>query len=245
MKKIDKINYLLFHRIIKKNNKLIYNEDIDIIFFIKILDLIQDYRKNKNFIQSKIVLTFDDGNISDHTYALKELKKINLSSYFFIVPKLVGTKNFLNWDMVKDLRKNNMIIGSHSLSHKSLTSLDIRDATYEMEKSKEIIENKLNEKIDSFSFPFGNFSSKLIKIAKKIGYRKIFTSKHGISKNNDIYFKRNSLNKLMKLNDVRKILEANKYTRLKWFVEDNLKYPLKNTLSERDYLRLRKILLNR
>ena len=55
----------------------------------------------------------------------------------------------------------------------------------------------------------------------------------------------NSLNKLMKLNDVRKILEANKYTRLKWFVEDNLKYPLKNTLSERDYLRLRKILLNR
>ena len=179
---------MLFHRIIKKNNKLIYNEDIDIIFFIKILNLIQDYRKNKNFIQSKIVLTFDDGNISDHTYALKELKKINLSSYFFIVPKLVGTKNFLNWDMVKDLRKNNMIIGSHSLSHKSLTSLDIRDATYEMEKSKKIIENKLNEKIDSFSFPFGNFSSKLIKIAKKIGYRKIFTSKHGISKNNDIYF---------------------------------------------------------
>ena len=49
----------------------------------------------------------------------------------------------------------------------------------------------------------------------------------------------------MKLNDVRKILEANKYTRLKWFVEDNLKYQLKNTLSERDYLRLRKILLNR
>ena len=33
--------------------------------------------------------------------------------------------------------------------------------------------------------------------------------------------------------------------RLKWLVEDNLKYPLKNILNEKTYLRLRKILLNR
>ena len=138
-----------------------------------------------------------------------------------------------------------MIIGSHSLSHKSLTDLDIDEAIYEMEKSKEVIENKLNEKIDSFSFPFGNFNSKLIKIAKKIGYKKIFTSEHGISKNNYPYFKRNSFNKLLKFDDIKKILEANRYTRLKWFLEDNLKYPLKNILNEKKYLRLRKILLNR
>ena len=49
-----------------------------------------------------------------------------------------------------------------------MTDLNIDEATYEMEKSKEIIENKLNEKIDSFSFPFGNFNSKLLKIAKKL-----------------------------------------------------------------------------
>ena len=53
--------------------------------------------------------------------------------------------------MVRDL-KNNMIIGSHSLSHQSLTSLDIHSVKYEMEKSKDIIENKLMEKIDHFLF---------------------------------------------------------------------------------------------
>ena len=91
--------------------------------------------------------------------------------------------------MVRDLKKNNMIIGSHSLSHQSLTSLDIHSVKYEMEKSKDIIENKLMEKIESsFSFPFGNFNTNLIEIAKKVGYKKIFTSKHGISLIDDLYF---------------------------------------------------------
>lgn len=245
MEQKHKTNYLLFHRIVKENNDVQYNEDISLDFFLKVLDSIQYYKKNKKISKNNIILTFDDGNISDYIFALKELKKRNLFSYFFIVPNLVDSKNFLNWNMVRDLKKNNMIIGSHSLSHQSLTSLDIHSVKYEMEKSKDIIENKLMEKIDSFSFPFGNFNTNLIKIAKKVGYKKIFTSKHGISLNDDLYFKRNSFNKLLKFDDIIKIFEANKYMRLKWLVEDNLKYPLKNILNEKTYLRLRKILLNR
>lgn len=245
MKTIDEMNFLLFHRIVKKNNKILNNEDIDATLFITILDLIQKYNENKFYPKHKIILTFDDGNESDYIYALKELKKRNLYSYFFIIPKLVGTRNFLDWNMIKELRSNKMIIGSHSFSHKSMTSLDIRTTIYEMEKSKDIIENKLNEKINSFSFPYGNFDTKLIIAAKKIGYRKIFTSKHGISKKNDFYFKRNSFNKFLKLGEIKKILIANKYTRLNWFVEDFLKYSLKKILPDKEYLRLRKILLNR
>ena len=133
MEQKHKTNYLLFHRIVKENNDVQYNEDISLDFFLKVLDSIQYYKKNKKISKNNIILTFDDGNISDYIFALKELKKRNLFSYFFIVPNLVDSKNFLNWNMVRDLKKNNMIIGSHSLSHQSLTSLDIHSVKYEME----------------------------------------------------------------------------------------------------------------
>ena len=73
-----------------------------------------------------------------------------------------------------------MIIGSHSLSHQSLTSLDIHSVKYEMEKSKDIIENKLMEKLTHFLFLLAILIN-LIKIAKKVDI-KIFTSKRNFIK---------------------------------------------------------------
>ena len=75
MEQKHKTNYLLFHRIVKENNDVQYNEDISLDFFLKVLDSIQYYKKNKKISKNNIILTFDDGNISDYIFALKELKK--------------------------------------------------------------------------------------------------------------------------------------------------------------------------
>ena len=147
--------------------------------------------------------------------------------------------------MVINLNKNKMIIGSHSFSHINLVKCKPSIAKYEMKKSKEIIEDKLNEKIDSFSFPYGEFISNLINLAKETGYKKFFTSRHGISCNKDEYWKRNSLNKDLKINDVKKIIDAEYLTKLKWFLEDNIKYPLRRLIGKKNYLYLRQFLVKR
>lgn len=238
-------NYLLFHRVLKSKNEIIENEDIDLEFFVEILNYIQKFNNTNNFKNNHIIPTFDDGNLSDFELVLNELKRRKLYSYFFIVPKLIGTKNYLTWDKVISLRNNKMIIGSHSFSHENLTMCSLNNAKYEMEKSKEIIENNLNEKIDSFSFPFGDYNMNLIRLAKNIGYKKIFTSRHGISYNKDKYLKRNSLNKSLTIIDAKKIIDAKYLTKLKWLLEDNIKYPLRKLIGKENYLHLRLLLTKR
>ena len=238
-------NFLLFHRVLNSKKKIIKNEDIDVKFFIEILEYIKKFNKNKNIKKNYIIPTFDDGNLSDFELVLNELKLRNLYSYFFIIPKLIGKRNYLTWDMVINLNKNKMIIGSHSFSHINLVKCKPSIAKYEMKKSKEIIEDKLNEKIDSFSFPYGEFNSNLINLAKETGYKKIFTSRHGISCNKDEYLKRNSLNKDLKINDVKKIIDAEYLTKLKWFLEDNIKYLLRRLIGKKNYLYLRLLLTKR
>ena len=238
-------NFLLFHRVFNSKKKIIKNEDIDVKFFIEILEYIKKFNKNKNIKKNYIIPTFDDGNLSDFELVLNELKLRNLYSYFFIIPKLIGKRNYLTWDMVINLNKNKMIIGSHSFSHINLVKCKPSIAKYEMKKSKEIIEDKLNEKIDSFSFPYGEFNSNLINLAKETGYKKIFTSRHGISHNKDEYLKRNSLNKNLKMNDIKKIIDAKHLIKLKWFLEDNIKYPLRKLIGKKNYLYLRLLLTKR
>ena len=51
MEQKHKTNYLLFHRIVKENNDVQYNEDISLDFFLKVLDSIQYYKKNKRFLK--------------------------------------------------------------------------------------------------------------------------------------------------------------------------------------------------
>ena len=237
-------NFLLFHRVLNSKKKIIKNEDVDFKFFLEILDYIKKFNKINNLKKNYIIPTFDDGNLSDFELVFNELKLRNLYSYFFIIPKLIGKRNYLTWDMVINLNKNKMIIGSHSFSHINLVKCNPSVAKYEMEKSKEVIEDKLNEKIDSFSFPYGEFNFNLINLAKETGYKKIFTSRHGISHNKDEYLKRNSLNKDLKMNDIKKIIDAKHLIKLKWFLEDNIKYPLRKLIGNKNYLYLR-LLLNK
>ena len=237
--------YLLLHRIVRNKDSLIYNEDVSLTFLKELLDLIFKLSKKKKKLKKKIVLTFDDGNLSDYQIVLKELEKRNLYAYFFIIPDLIGKKNYLNWDMVKELKKSQMFIGSHSLTHKSLIHINEKSAKYEMEKSKSIIENQINKKIESFSFPYGNFNRKLIKIAKDVGYKEIFTSRHGLSSIDDIFFKRNSINQYTKSKDIKNTFDANVTKRLTWILEDSLKYPIKLYFGEKFYLNFKSFFLNR
>ena len=52
-------------------------------------------------------------------------------------------------------------IVSHSYSHKNLLEEDV-DLSQELVKSKEMIEQKLNTKVESFVYPFGKYNQKVL-----------------------------------------------------------------------------------
>ncbi len=129
-----------------------------------------------NLHTSKVIITFDDGLESDYTQALPILKKFGLKAYFFILVEKIGTKGYLNWQQIKELKDAGMIIGAHGLTHRILTELNNSELERELGKSKNILEKNLQTQIECMSIPRGLYNAKVIKEAIKLGYKKIFTS---------------------------------------------------------------------
>ena len=115
--------------------------------------------------------------------------KLNLTGLVFPVSSYIGKNN--NWDInfflnkkkhmtamqLEELYNSGWEIGSHGNSHKSYRFLSKKEVEQDMRTSKQILENDLNLKVDSFAPPFGYYNSFVLKMCDEIGYKKIFIQK--------------------------------------------------------------------
>ncbi len=123
-----------------------------------------------------ITITFDDGLLDNYLNAYPILKELNLRAYFFILDGKVGSRGYMNWEQIRELRDAGMIIGSHGMTHRFLTELKDKDLDYELRESKKILEDNLGCAVDYFSVPRGFCDKRVIEKARKVGYKAIFTS---------------------------------------------------------------------
>lgn len=92
---------------------------------------------------------------------------------------------FMSWEDIKTMAKNNMEIGSHTISHQILTSLSNADQEYEIFQSKKEIENKTSITPCAFAYPVGSancYDATSIKLCKQAGYVLAFNNQAGINR---------------------------------------------------------------
>lgn len=83
----------------------------------------------------------------------------------------------LSWSEVRELNKKGISFGSHTVTHPELKYLKEDEIEYEVRKSKEIIEEKIREPIDSFSYPYAfpeaqnGFKEYLKEVLERYGYK--------------------------------------------------------------------------
>jgi peptidoglycan/xylan/chitin deacetylase (PgdA/CDA1 family) len=95
-----------------------------------------------------------------------------------------NSNSMLDWNQVKLLINSDIDIGSHGISHTSMTTLKEKDAIDEIHESKKEILNKAGYNAIHFAFPNGmekDFNDNLRKEAIKAGYRSIASVKRGIN----------------------------------------------------------------
>ncbi len=133
-------------------------------------------------------------------FGLISKKVINLSyedqkQYLF---KVFGNEinyNFkhliFDFEQLINLSKHELIeIGSHTLTHAKLTSLNSSDIYNELKNSKEIIEKKIRKKVNFLAYPYGSqneVNNQIIEIAKQAGYEMAFSTKRPFQQK-DIFF---------------------------------------------------------
>ena len=127
----------------------------------------------------RIVVSFDDGNASDHAIALPTLLRRGMKALFFICSGRVGMSTFLDAGQIHELNDHGMTIGSHGVNHLPWRSLSDIRLQEEVAGSRQALENLLGKNVESAACPFGDYDSRVLRFLKNSGYQSVFTSDGG------------------------------------------------------------------
>lgn len=141
-------------------------------------DQLVDYlQSGKALPENPVLITFDDGYEDNYLNAYPILQKYQFTATIFVVTDFMDTnKRYLTWEQVKEMRKNGIYFGSHTLSHQFLNQTSSEEETrFQLAKSKEALEWQLREPIGYLAYPGGFYDNKIIRLTKEAGYRGAFT----------------------------------------------------------------------
>lgn len=134
---------------------------------------------SKTLPTNPIIVTFDDGYLSNYEVAYPILKKLEIPATIFIVTDTVGeiggkgkvNYSHFTWEQAKEMQDSGLIdIESHTNDHIKLGETDIDTVNYELRKSKYLIEKKLGKTCDMIAYPYGSYTDEAIQASKKAGY---------------------------------------------------------------------------
>ena len=133
----------------------------------------------KEFEKNSIIISFDDGQVSNYTYAFPILKKYGMKAIFFVIAGKIGQFGYLSKGQIKKMLQQGMEIGSHTVTHSILVGKNKKKVLQELVDSKLILEKALGIKIDFVAIPRGFYNERIKRFVKIACYQAAFTSKFG------------------------------------------------------------------
>lgn len=162
-------------------------------------DYIGILKGKKKMPPKPVVITFDDGERSVYTVAFPALKKRGFTSTVFLVSDFIGKTLYhtvedraynesapvitgkriwkfemLDWDEVREMKKNGFSFQSHSKNHAELISMNSEELKTQLLDSKRKIESEIGSNVEYFSYPWGEFNYVIKETLKDCGYKAAF-----------------------------------------------------------------------
>lgn len=139
--------------------------------FLRILDSIPEVEENSRI---RIILTFDDGRISDAQIATPALSDRKLRGAFFPCAGRIGARGYLDGPAMAEMLSAEMSIGSHGWSHVDWRRADDAVLTRETKDARDRIAQVIQRPVDSVAIPFGSYDRRVM---RRLGtYSTIYTS---------------------------------------------------------------------
>jgi len=131
------------------------------------------------------LITFDDGYANNFIQGFPILRDFGFRATLFVVVQTVGWDNhwhdpkseiripMISWAQLKELLKAGWEIGSHTMNHPNLIQLTLEEVRIEVEKSRRIIGEFLDEIPLTFAYPYGKGEDveAIRNVVKTAGYR--------------------------------------------------------------------------
>ncbi len=145
-----------------------------------------DFRKP--IPKNAVMISVDDGYRSTYDVAYPILKKYGFTATLFIYIDYVGVSSqAITWDQLRELKREGFTIGSHSIAHSDLSKKkkDEDNNAYmarlnrEIFRSKQILDDKLDQDTFIFSYPFGRLNQTVASLTRQAGYKIAVTVDRG------------------------------------------------------------------
>ena len=170
---VERRHYALTGQSFSEHLKLIRRMDLETLT----ADDLSDRQDIAN--RATVLITFDDGHISQYEWGFRLLHEHGLRATFFIVPAWIGRPGFLTWDHVKEMVRYGMSVQSHTYSHQFLVQLMSKQLVDELRGSKKIIEDHTGKPVHALSLPGGRADRAVWQLAASYGYEQVYTSSPG------------------------------------------------------------------
>lgn len=145
--------------------------------------LVSDYYKYINgelsLPENPIIITFDDGYLSNYEDAYPILKELGMCATIFVVTSTVGEESsggkvntsHFTWEQAKEMQDSGIIdIQSHSFSHKNMSKISDDDLLEELTLSKDTLVENLSKDVLIFAYPYGGYNEKTLGKVIEVGY---------------------------------------------------------------------------
>lgn len=156
--------------IVRKENHEI--SDCDHSFSIEQYD---GYYANLEVGDEKVIyLTFDCGYENGYTETILDiLAKNNAKACFFVTQTYIRD----NVDIVKRMKEEGHQVGNHTVSHPSMPDIEIEKQKEELSTCADYMKEATGYEMDKyFRPPSGEYSERVLQLAKDMGYKTIFWS---------------------------------------------------------------------
>ena len=159
---------------------------------VKSLDYILDTIINDGQLPNNTIgISVDDADRSFLTTAWPKFKEKNLPVTLFVNTSTIikNNKNYLNWDEIRQLKSEGVIIGAHSHSHNHMPDLSIEEIKNEIEISNKIFLKELGLIPSLFAYPYGEADEKIIELLKEYKFKVAFGQHSGaINETSNMYY---------------------------------------------------------
>ncbi len=136
-----------------------------------------------------IMITFDDGYYDQFQNALPVLVRLHLPATMFIVSGFLNRYGYMYESTVRAADATGLItIGAHTQHHMNLTTISTLRAHNEILGSKADLERILNHPITAFAYPFGSYSTPLLREVAADGFHLAFTTVNGDRQSSQIRY---------------------------------------------------------
>lgn len=121
-----------------------------------------------------VMLTFDDGDLTQYTNALPVLNKYGFKASFYIMTVAIGRRgkqHYMDKTQLKDLADKGHTIGAHTWDHQNVKKLTTaEDWKTQLEEPKAKLEEITGKPVRHFAYPFGLWKEESLPEVAKRGY---------------------------------------------------------------------------